>query len=244
MPPDSEIKRWTLVGEGLVVLNAELRMYSKSVINSYCNLIKGDIKANGYKDPSGHFHKWTKPRPWSRLLTADPSHTWPPTSADDFARTFLQSFYIEDPDFSIDTTDISATLNLLKQVPDCFPNAVQAKADHLRQNVRNKWGHVADMALWTDANFQGAIDTLADLAQEALGPQHTVNKTINDLKSFDKFIGGYAVDMFMRAEQTWSECLKRITKEKLEDKLDEIHKLFKGQIAITKAAVDTGDEDK
>ena len=61
-----------------------------------------------------------------------------------------------------------------------FSPHIQASADDVRENVRNKWGHV-DVTVWTDALFNDCFDKLKTLVR-SLGLTAVVEKnTLNQL---------------------------------------------------------------
>ena len=61
-----------------------------------------------------------------------------------------------------------------------FSPHIQASADDVRENIRNKWGHV-DVTEWTDALFDDCFDKLKALVR-SLGLTTVVeNNTLDQL---------------------------------------------------------------
>ena len=101
----------------------------------------------------------------------------------DLAKLYLPSYMAQFSAFD-DSLDMTAILRLLgfrhyMQLPAAvFSPHIQASADDVRENVRNKWGHV-DVTEWTDALFNDCFDKLKTLVR-SLGLTADVEKNILD----------------------------------------------------------------
>ena len=103
----------------------------------------------------------------------------------DLAKLYLPGYLAQFSGFD-DSLDMTAILRLLEfrnymQLPAAvFSPHIQASADDVRENVRNKWGHV-DVTVWTDALFNDCFDKLKTLVR-SLGLTAVVEKnTLNQL---------------------------------------------------------------
>ena len=87
----------------------------------------------------------------------------------DLAKLYLPDYLAQFSAFD-DSLDMTAILRLLgfknyMQLPaTVFSPHTQASADDVRENVRNKWGHV-DVTEWTDALFNDCFDKLKKLVK-------------------------------------------------------------------------------
>ena len=84
-------------------------------------------------------------------------------------------------DDSLDMTAILRLLGFKNYIPAgaaVFSPTIQASADDVRENVRNKWGHV-DVTEWTDALFNDCFDKLKSLVS-CLGLTAGVEKNTMD----------------------------------------------------------------
>ena len=102
-------------------------------------------------------------------------------SSVDLAKLYLPGYLAQFSAFD-ESLDMTAILRLLG-VKSYMPTAVfsphsQASADGVRQNVRNKWGHV-DLTEWTDALFNDCFDKLKILVR-SLGLTAGVEKNTID----------------------------------------------------------------
>ncbi|CAH3145631.1 unnamed protein product, partial [Porites evermanni] len=118
----------------------------------------------------------------------------------DLAKLYLPGYLAQFSGFD-DSLDMTAILRLLG-FRNFMPAAVfsphsQASADDVRENVRNKWGHV-DITEWTDALFNDCFDKLKTLVR-SLGLTADVEKnTLDQLDDWQtkgcQLIMGHAVD--------------------------------------------------
>ena len=87
----------------------------------------------------------------------------------DLAKLYLPDYLAQFSAFN-DSLDMTAILRLLgfkNYMPAAaavFSPPIQASADDVRENVRNKWGHV-DVTDWTDALFNDCFDKLKKLVK-------------------------------------------------------------------------------
>ena len=85
----------------------------------------------------------------------------------DLAKLYLPDYLAQFSAFD-DSLDMTAILRLLgfrNYMPAAvFSPPIQASADDVRENVRNKWGHV-DVTEWTDALFNDCFDKLKKLVK-------------------------------------------------------------------------------
>ena len=101
----------------------------------------------------------------------------------DLAKLYLPGYLAQFSGFD-DSLDMTAILRLLgfrnyMQIPAAvFSPHIQASADDVRENVRNKWGHV-DVTEWTDALFNDSFDKLKTLVR-SLGLTAGVEKNTMD----------------------------------------------------------------
>ena len=85
------------------------------------------------------------------------------------AKLYLPDYLAQFSAFN-DSLDMTAILRLLgfkNYMPAAtavFSPPIQASADNVRENVRNKWGHV-DVTDWTDALFDDCFDKLKKLVK-------------------------------------------------------------------------------
>ena len=90
-------------------------------------------------------------------------------SSVDLAKLYLPGYLAKFSAFD-ESLDMTAILRLLgfknfMQLPAAvFSPHIQASADDVRENVRNKWGHV-DVTEWTDALFNDCFDKLKTLVR-------------------------------------------------------------------------------
>ena len=104
-------------------------------------------------------------------------------SSVDLAKLYLPGYLAQFSGFD-DSLDMTAILRLLgfrnyMQIPAAvFSPHIQASADDVRENVRNKWGHV-DVTEWTDALFNDSFDKLKTLVR-SLGLTAGVEKNTMD----------------------------------------------------------------
>ena len=87
----------------------------------------------------------------------------------DLAKLYLPDYLAKFSAFdeSLDMTAILRLLGFKKYMPatvDVFSPHTQASANDVRENVRNKWGHV-DVNEWTDALFNDCFDKLKTLVR-------------------------------------------------------------------------------
>ena len=99
----------------------------------------------------------------------------------DLAKLYLPDYLAQFSAFD-DSLDMTAILRLLG-LKSYMPTAVfsphsQALADDVKDNVRNKWGHV-DVTEWTDALFNDCFDKLKTLVR-SLGLTADVEKKALD----------------------------------------------------------------
>ena len=95
----------------------------------------------------------------------------------DLAKLYLPDYLATFSAFdeSLDMTAILRLLGCKKYMPAAvFSPHTQASADDVRENVRNKWGHV-DVTEWTDALFNDCFDKLKTLVR-SLGLKTAVEK--------------------------------------------------------------------
>ncbi|KAM7439462.1 hypothetical protein ABFA07_011214 [Porites harrisoni] len=120
----------------------------------------------------------------------------------DLAKLYLPGYLAQFSAFDV-SLDMTAILRLLgfknyMQLPaTVFSPHIQASADDVRENVRNKWGHV-DVTEWTDALFNDCFDKLKTLVR-SLGLTAGVEKnTMDQLDDWQtkgcQLIMGHAVD--------------------------------------------------
>ena len=101
----------------------------------------------------------------------------------DLAKLYLPGYLAQFSGFD-DSLDMTAILRLLgvrdyMQLPAAvFSRHTQTSADDVRENVRNKWGHV-DVTEWTDAFFNDCFDKLKTLVR-SLGLTTVVEKNTLD----------------------------------------------------------------
>ena len=101
----------------------------------------------------------------------------------DLAKLYLPDYLAQFSAFD-DSLDMTAILRLLgfrnyMQLPAAvFSPHIQASADDVRENVRNRWGHV-DLTEWTDALFNDCFDKLKTLVR-SLGLTASVEKKTLD----------------------------------------------------------------
>ena len=87
----------------------------------------------------------------------------------DLAKLYLPDYLAQFSAFD-DSLDMTAILRLLgfkNYMPAAaavFSPPIHASADEVRENVRNKWGHV-DVTEWTDALFNDCFDKLKKLVK-------------------------------------------------------------------------------
>ena len=102
-------------------------------------------------------------------------------SSTDLAKLYLPDYLAQFSAFD-ESLDLTAILRLLghkKYMPTpLFCPFTQASADDVRENVRNKWGHV-DVTEWTEALFNDCFDKLKTLVR-SLGLTACVEKTTLD----------------------------------------------------------------
>ena len=102
-------------------------------------------------------------------------------SSADLAKLYLPDYLAQFSAFD-ESLDLTAILRLLghkKYMPTpLFCPFTQASADDVRENVRNKWGHV-DVTEWTDALFNDCFDKLKTMVR-SLGLTACVEKTTLD----------------------------------------------------------------
>ena len=101
----------------------------------------------------------------------------------DLAKLYLPDYEAQFSAFD-DSLDMNAILHLLSfknYVPAAvFSPHIQASADDVRENIRNKWGYV-DVTEWTDALFDDCFDKLKALVR-SLGLTTVVeNNTLDQL---------------------------------------------------------------
>ena len=99
----------------------------------------------------------------------------------DLAKLYLPGYLAQFSAFdeSLDLTAILRLLGFKNYMPaTVFSPHIQASADDVRENVRNKWGHV-DVTEWTDALFNDCFDKLKALVK-SLGLTASVEKTTLD----------------------------------------------------------------
>ena len=99
----------------------------------------------------------------------------------DLAKLYLPDYLAQFSAFD-DSLDMTAILRLLgfrNYMPAVvFSPHTQTSADDVRENVRNKWGHV-DVTEWTDALFNDCFDKLKTLVR-SLGLTADVEKNTLD----------------------------------------------------------------
>ena len=99
----------------------------------------------------------------------------------DLAKLYLPDYLAQFSAFD-DSLDMTAILRLLgfrNYMPAAvFSPHTQTSADDVRENVRNKWGHV-DVTEWTDALFNDCFDKLKALVR-SLGLTTVVEKNTLD----------------------------------------------------------------
>ena len=99
----------------------------------------------------------------------------------DLAKLYLPDYLAQFSAFdeSLDLTAILRLLGFKNYTPaTVFSPHIQASADDVRENVRNKWGHV-DVTEWTDALFNDCFDKLKALVK-SLGLTACAEKTTLD----------------------------------------------------------------
>ena len=99
----------------------------------------------------------------------------------DLAKLYLPDYLAQFSAFdeSLDLTAILRLLGFKNYMPaTVFSPHIQASADDVRENVRNKWGHV-DVTEWTDALFNDCFDKLKALVK-SLGLTACAEKTTLD----------------------------------------------------------------
>ena len=101
----------------------------------------------------------------------------------DLAKLYLPGYLAQFSGFD-DSLDMTAILRLLG-FRNYMPAAVfsphsQASADDVRENVRNKWGHV-DVTEWTDAMFNDCFDKLKTLVRSLGLTAGVEKKTLDQL---------------------------------------------------------------
>ena len=112
-----------------------------------------------------------------------PNYNFNINSTLDLAKLYLPGYLAQFSAFD-DSLDMTAILRLLgfknyMQLPAAvFSPHTQASADDVRENVRNKWGHV-DVTEWTDALFNDCFDKLKTLVR-SLGLTADVEKNTLD----------------------------------------------------------------
>ena len=102
-------------------------------------------------------------------------------SSVDLAKLYLPGYLAQFSGFddSLDMTGILRLLGFRNFMPAAvFSPHSQASADDVRENVRNKWGHV-DVTEWTDALFNDCFDKLKTLVR-SLGLTAGVEKNTMD----------------------------------------------------------------
>ena len=101
----------------------------------------------------------------------------------DLAKLYLPGYLAQFSAFdeSLDMTAILRLLGFKNYMPiPMFSPHTQASADHVRENVRNKWGHV-DVTEWTNALFNDCFVKLETLVR-SLGLTPVVErKVLNEL---------------------------------------------------------------
>ena len=88
-------------------------------------------------------------------------------SSVDLAKLYLPGYLAQFSAFdeSLDMTAILRLLGFKNYMPaPVFSSLTQVSADDVRENVRNKWGHV-DFTEWTDALFNDCFDKLKTLVR-------------------------------------------------------------------------------
>ncbi|XP_078366795.1 uncharacterized protein LOC144650892 isoform X2 [Oculina patagonica] len=145
------------------------------------------------------------------------------SSSVDLAKLFLPDYLAEFSAFD-ESLDISAILRLLgfnNPAPIFLsPNpliSIQASADVVRENVRNKWGH-CNVTDWTEVNFNDCFSKLETLVR-SLGLTGGMEKTALDQLSDWKTKGcqlcmGHAVDqnLLSLVQQDVKELVKNHSK--------------------------------
>ena len=99
----------------------------------------------------------------------------------DLAKLYLPGYLAQFLAFddSLDMTTILRLLGFRNYMPAAvFSPPTQTSADDVRENVRNKWGHV-DVTEWTDALFNDCFDKLKTLVK-SLGLTADVEKSTLD----------------------------------------------------------------
>ena len=109
-------------------------------------------------------------------------------SSSDLAKLYLPGHLAQFSAFD-DSLDMTAILRLLgfrNYMPaTVFSPHIQASADDVRENVRNKWGHV-DVTEWTEVLFNDCFDKLKTLVR-SLGLTADVEKnTLDQLDDWQK----------------------------------------------------------
>ena len=102
-------------------------------------------------------------------------------SSVDLAKLYLPDYLAQFSAFdeSLDMTAILRLLGFKNYMPaTVFSPHIQASADDVRENVRNKWGHV-DVTEWIDALFNDCFDKLKTLVR-SLGLTAGVEKNTMD----------------------------------------------------------------
>ena len=102
-------------------------------------------------------------------------------SSVDLAKLYLPDYLTQFSAFdeSLDMTAILRLLGCKNYMPaTVFSPHIQASADDVRENVRNKWGHV-DVTEWTHALFNDCFDKLKTLVR-SLGLTAGVEKNTMD----------------------------------------------------------------
>ena len=119
----------------------------------------------------------------------------------DLAKLYLPDYLARFSAFdeSLDMTAILRLLGCKKYMPaTVFSPHIQASADDVRENVRNKWGHVV-VNEWTDALFNDCFDKLKTLVR-SLGLKTAVEeKELEQLADWQKkgndFLPRYGIKM-------------------------------------------------
>ncbi|XP_078363796.1 uncharacterized protein LOC144648015, partial [Oculina patagonica] len=145
-------------------------------------------------------------------------------SSVDLAKLFLPDYLAEFSAFD-ESLDISAILRLLGYINPApiflSPNpliSIQASADDVRENVRNKWGH-CNVTDWTDVLFNDCFSKLETLVR-SLGLTGGMEKSTLDQLSDWKTKGcqlcmGHAVDqnLLSLVQQDVNELIKKAEAE-------------------------------
>ena len=108
----------------------------------------------------------------------------------DLAKLYLPDYLAQFSAFD-DSLDMTAILRLLgfkNYMPAAaavFSPPIQASADDVRENVRNKWGHV-DVTDWTDALFNDCFDKLKKLVKSLGLTADVKTKALDQLNDWQR----------------------------------------------------------